>query len=40
LLLRVLAPTVAQASEMEEKLEAKKDDVHPENDSGNREDMY
>ena len=32
----MLAPTVVQANEMEEKLEAKKGDMHPENEPGKR----
>ncbi|CAM9662530.1 unnamed protein product, partial [Bubo scandiacus] len=38
--LRILAPTVVQANKMEEKLEAKKGDMNPENEPGNREDTY
>lgn len=38
--LRMLAPTVVQANEMEEKLEAKKGGMHPENEPRNREDTY
>lgn len=38
--LRMLAPTVVQANEMEEKLEAKKGDMHPKNEPRNRKDTY
>ncbi|PKU43341.1 hypothetical protein llap_6363 [Limosa lapponica baueri] len=41
LLLRMLASTLVQANEMiEDKVEAKKCDVHPENEPGSREDTY